>query len=45
MTKVKKLYEAPATTVVQLKFNGILCQSIPGGASASMNGTFEEIDI
>ena len=43
MTKVKELYEAPATTVVALKTQGIICVS--GNIGATMSGTFTEEDI
>jgi hypothetical protein len=43
MTKVNKLYEAPSTTVVELKTQGIICVS--GNVNATMNGTFEEVII
>lgn len=44
-TKNRIYYEAPATEVVELRINGILCESINGTTSASMDGTFREVDI
>jgi len=44
-TKNRIFYEAPTAEIVELKFDGILCQSIPGGASATMSGTFEDVVI
>jgi hypothetical protein len=44
-TKNRIFYEAPATEVVDLRFNGILCESINGTTSASMDGTFVEESI
>ena len=43
MTKVNKFYEAPSTTVVELKTQGIICVS--GNINATMSGTFSEEDI
>ena len=43
MTKVNKFYEAPSTTVVELKTQGIICVS--GEVNATMSGTFSEEDI
>ena len=39
----KKEYERPTVDVVELKIAGILMTS--GDVSATMNGTFEEVDI
>jgi hypothetical protein len=43
MTKHNELYEAPAIEVVELKYEGVICAS--GNANATMEGTFDEIDI
>ena len=43
MTKVNKLYEAPSTTVVELKTQGIICVS--GNVNATMDGVFTEETI
>ncbi len=42
-TKSKELYKSPATSVVELKTQGIICVS--GNVNATMNGTFEEVII
>lgn len=44
-TKSRFFYKAPETEVVELKFDGILCQSINGTTSATMDGSFIEEDI
>lgn len=44
MTKVNKLYEAPSTTVVELKTQGIICQS-PTGQAGIQNYTYNWIPI
>jgi len=41
MIKQKEVYETPDMTVVELKTQNIICQSI----TATMNGTFEEIPV
>ena len=30
MTKQRKLYEAPTISVVEMKQEGVICQSLPG---------------
>lgn len=42
MTKVKELYEAPATTVVEVKNEGIICASEFTSATINdyVDGTF-----
>ena len=33
MMDSKNKYEAPSSSVVELKYEGILCESLPGGSS------------
>ena len=41
--KHKELYQSPVTTVVELKFEGIICLS--DNVDATMNGVFSEETI
>lgn len=41
-TTPKERYEVPTAEVVELKYDGIICNSIPGEASVTMDGTFVE---
>lgn len=41
--KHKELYQSPVTIVVELKFEGIICQS--DNVGATMNGDFSEETI
>ena len=43
-TKHKELYQSPATTVVELKFEGIICLSLDN-VDATMDGVFTEETI
>ena len=43
MTKQKELYKAPTISVVEMKQEGVICTS--GEVNATMNGTFEEINL
>lgn len=38
-------YEAPATAVVELKTQGIICVSVSGNVNATMSGVFTEETI
>ncbi len=42
--KVKELYQAPATTVVEVKFDGIVCQ-LSGGDQATIPGYGDALEI
>jgi hypothetical protein len=42
-TKNKELYEAPATAVLDLKFEGVICQSDFGEGSIGPMGTPEDL--
>ena len=39
----KELYKAPTISVVEMKEEGVICTS--GDVNATMNGTFEEINL
>ena len=41
----KTTYAPPTSEVVELKTQGIICQSINGTTTATMSGPFEEIII
>ncbi len=43
MTKQRELYEAPTISVVEMKFEGIICLS--DNVDATMNGVFIEETI
>ena len=43
MKENKELYDAPTVTVVEMKQEGVICTS--GDVNATMNGTFEEINL
>lgn len=43
MTKQRELYEAPTISVVEMKFEGIICLS--DNVDATMNGVFSEETI
>ena len=47
MKKVKDLYEAPSTKVVELKTQSIICQSYNAAVNATLfnDGVFVEEDI
>ncbi len=42
-TKRNKLYETPATTVVELQFEGIICQSNNADGSINLMGAPEDL--
>ena len=42
---IKTTYAPPASEVLELKTQGIICQSINGTTTATMSGPFEEIII
>jgi len=44
-TKNRIIYEAPETEVVELKFDGTLCQVICQSVNTKMDGEFVEEDI
>ena len=43
MTKQRELYEAPTISVVEMRFEGIICLS--DNVDATMNGVFSEETI
>ena len=43
MTKQRELYEAPTISVVEMKFEGVICVS--GDVNATMDGIFSEETI
>lgn len=44
-TKNRISYEAPAMEVLELETKGIICNSIPGEVTTTMDGSFTEVDM
>ena len=45
MEAIDKTYEAPTTTVVDVKYEGVICQSLDVWGQTTISVTYEEEDI